>query len=367
MPARSDSVYLDYNATTPLCNAARASISDALEALGNASSVHSFGRSVRARIEDARDKVAKLSEVDSQAVTFTSGATEANALVIGGLQSSGTAKSVLCSAIEHPSVLENVAPDKIVRVTNEGVVDLDHLDASLREHAAPALVCIMAANNETGVVQPIEQAKEIITAHGGYLFCDMVQTPGKIPVQEFSRNADVYSVSAHKFGGPAGIGALVNPRGLEIAPSFHGGGQERKVRSGTENFLGIVGFGAAAQNVANLGIDESIRQRRDSLEQRLLASCPEAVIFGRSQARLPNTICVATPQVTSQQQLIKLDLAGFAVSAGSACSSGKIAKSHVLVAMGVSDLLAGTAIRISIGRETTQEELERFADTWSKL
>lgn len=366
MPTLNQPTYLDYNATAPTSNAAKLAITEALDRLGNPSSIHGPGRAARSLIEEAREHVAALAASSQAHVIFTSGATEANALAISAGRSAGRVSRVLCSAIEHPSILENLPSDARIPVTPDGCINLDDLEAQLSADGSPALVCVMAANNETGVIQPIEHVANLVHAYDGYLLCDMAQVPGKLDPLNFVPHADLITLSAHKFGGPMGVGALINYRDLQLQPLFAGGGQERKVRSGTENVAGIVGFGAAAREVLGHSEREPMRTLRDRLETALKAARQDAVIFGQDVERLPNTTCVALPGSGSQQQLIKLDLAGFAVSAGSACSSGKVSASHVLLAMGVSPDIAKCSLRISIGPDTRWSDLERFVEVWAK-
>jgi len=366
MPTKAANTYLDYNATTPTLPIAKTAMIKALDCVGNASSVHRDGRQARSLIEDARESVARLSASDPGQVTFTSGATEANAIAIGAASSQEEIHKVFCSAVEHPSVRDNVPQDCHLPVNADGLLNLEALREVLKTREGTLLVCVMAANNETGVVQPIEEIASLIREHECYLMCDMVQIPGKLLCNKFSVHADVITLSAHKFGGPKGIGALINKSDLNIKALYGGGGQERSIRSGTENVSGIVGFGAVAHEVSENPPDNVLDELRDRFEQAIQDVCADAVIFGRDARRLPNTTCVAVPGRTSEQQLIKLDLAGFSVSAGSACSSGKIAASHVLLAMGVSPELAKGSLRISIGKDTQWEDLERFVDAWSK-
>ncbi len=367
MPTLAEAVYLDYNATAPTSPAVMQAMMDALECAGNPSSVHGAGRAARALLEEAREAVAALVRSSPANVTFTSGATEANALAVTGAVGSGAVRQVFCSAIEHPSVLDNVPENARLPVTPDGTVDLDQLEATLTSHDTPLLICVMAANNETGVIQPIAQIASLVHENDGVLLCDMVQVPGKLNPSDFVPHADLITLSAHKFGGPKGIGALINTSGVQLQALFGGGGQERKLRSGTENVSGIAGFGAAAKAAIETPLDGAVAVLRDKLESALLQAREEAVIFGQDVARLPNTTCVALPGTSSEQQLIKLDLAGFAVSAGSACSSGKIAASHVLLAMGVEPELAKASLRISIGPDTPWSDLERFVEAWSKV
>jgi cysteine desulfurase len=325
--------------------------------------VHGFGRAARARLETAREQVAALVGARPSQVTFTSGGTEANNLAIGG---SARAR-VLVSAIEHDSVLTAAACEPIP-VARSGVVDLAALDRMLAAQRAPALVALMLANNETGVIQPVAEAARIAHAHGALLHCDAVQAAGKIAVDFAALGVDLMSLSAHKLGGPPGVGALIVADHVELQARQRGGGQERGRRAGTENLPGIAGFGVAAEIAgAELGAMTRVAAFRDDLERRVLAAVPAAVIFGRDATRLPNTACLGLPGLSSEVQVMRLDLAGVAVSAGSACSSGKVQPSHVLRAMGVDALTAGSAIRVSLGWRSSAEDVDHFVAAWTDL
>lgn len=367
MTVRNTRIYLDYNATAPVLSGVAASVCAALESVGNASSVHADGRAKRSIIEKARDSVSRLTGSPASSVTFTSGGTEANATIIQGLLKSGSVSDVFCSSVEHPSVYEHVTPENRVAVSANGVLDLDALEHVIKGQKAPFLFCLMLANNETGVLQPVKEAATIIHDHGGMLFCDAIQGPGKIHLDFKSLCADFYSVSAHKVGGPQGVGCVVSNSDIDLSPILIGGGQERMRRSGTENVSGIAGFGIAAEHVASVDEFSSVATLRDKLEQALIKARPDAVIFGQDVPRISNTTNVAIPGISSERQVIKLDLSGFSVSAGSACSSGKVSASHVLLAMGVSTELAESAIRISIGPETSWNDLRAFIDAWAVL
>ncbi|MBX6323655.1 MAG: cysteine desulfurase [Rhodospirillaceae bacterium] len=357
-------VYLDYNATAPLRPAARAALESALAETGNASSVHGPGRAARARIEAAREQVARLVEAAAEGVVFTSGGTEANNLALAGC---GRAR-VLVSAVEHDSVLRAAPDAEILPVTAEGVVDLAALEAALRRDGRPALVSLMLANNETGVIQPVAEAAAIARAHGALVHCDAVQAAGRIPVSLPGLGVDLLSLSAHKLGGPQGAGALVLRDGVELSPLLRGGGQERYRRAGTENVPGIAGFGAAADEAAaEPEVQGRVAALRDTLEAGLRAAEPSLVVFGAGAPRLPNTCCFAVPGLSAETLLIALDLAGVAASSGSACSSGKVRPSHVLAAMGVPPALARGAIRISLGWASRRADVERFLEAWRAL
>ena len=360
----SVSGYLDHNATTPVRPEAAAAVADVLAMTGNPSSVHRFGREMRRRLEDAREQVAALVGAVPAEIVFTSGGTEANTLAIRG---SGRPR-VLVSAIEHASVLAAADHAEPIPVDGRGVVDCGALEVILQADPAPALIAVMLANNETGVIQPIAEVTALARRHEALVHCDAVQAAGKIPIDVSTLGVDFLSLSAHKFGGPAGCGALIVRQGTAITAELAGGGQERGRRGGTENLPGIVGFGAAAEMAAaSFDAADQWARWRDELERRVIELAPATRIFGADAARLPNTSCLAMPGVTSTIQLMTFDLAGLAVSAGSACSSGKIARSHVLAAMGVPAAEADRAIRVSLGWTTRAEDIERFICTWSAL
>jgi len=364
----SERTYFDWNATAPLRAEARAAMLAALDSPGNASSVHGEGRSARQRLETARRQVAALVGAEAREVTFVSGATEANALAL----QPGIADRLFVSAVEHPSVLSGgrFAPEQveILPVDGNGIVDLDGL-ARVLEKAERPLVSVMLANNETGVIQPIAAIAAIVHAANGLLHVDAVQAAGRIPVDMRALGADLMSLSSHKLGGPQGAGALIVRAGLSVAPMIRGGGQERGVRAGTENVAAIAGFGAAAEAAsARLAVDAPrMAALRDRLEAGLRAATPDAVIFAAGVDRLPNTTLVALSGIKAETALIAFDLNGFALSSGSACSSGKVAASHVLAAMGVEPTLARAAIRISLGATTSESEVESLLIAWKKL
>lgn len=362
----AQTAYLDYNATAPLRPEVVRAMTDALQCHGNASSIHSLGRQARSRIEAARSVIASLVGAKANEVTFTSGGTEANNLALRG----APATQVLVSAIEHDSVVRATPPDSaVIPVLASGVIDLAALDALLADMDAPALVSVMLANNETGVVQPVARAADIARAHGALLHCDAVQAAGKMAIDRDALGADLLTLSAHKFGGPQGVGALIVRGGVEISPQIYGGGQERGRRGGTENGAAIIGFAVASGLAADTlpGVAAKMSALRDRLEDGVQTITPDAVFFGRDQQRLPNTSCFALPGVTAATQVMNLDLAGIAVSAGAACSSGKVARSAVLSAMGVDDSLAGAAIRISLGWATKAADIDTFLAAWEMI
>ena len=367
--------YLDWNATTPVHPAAKSAVVAALDCLGNPSSIHTEGRAARAILETARADVAALVGGEAENVVFTSGATEAvNALFRAGL-SGCCGKDIACamrpmvSAVEHSAVIAAAGVGaSIIPVDADGVVDAVVLRAMLAE-SGPALVAIQLANNETGVVQDIPALAEVIHAAGGALIVDAVQAPGKLPLDITKLGADAIFLSAHKFGGPKGVGAIVFPDSrTRLAQAFiGGGGQERGQRGGTENLPGIAGMGAAARTVREL--DEAAQkmiQLRDEFESRLNLLSPDAAILSQGVLRLPNTTCFAISDLAAERALIAFDLDGVAVSSGSACSSGKVKASHVLTAMGQPDWVKAGAIRVSIGPTTTFDDLERCLNSLAR-
>jgi len=372
MPER---VYLDWNATTPLRPEAKAAMAAAWDISGNPSSVHAEGRQARRLVEEARASISAAVGGRPQDVIFSSGGTEANALALtpGLRRGAGQpAERLLVSAIEHTSVLsggrfpaETIAT---IKVTPSGVVDLGHLRALLHD-GPPALVSVMLANNETGAIQPVAEVAEIVHAAGGLLHVDAIQALGKLPFDIRSMGADLVTLSAHKIGGPKGVGALVlaaDVQGLE--PLLRGGGQELGRRAGTENVAGIAAFGAAAKAAMGLleGNAARLRALRDSLEQGLRQTRGMIVFSGDAQ-RLPNTTLFTVPGLKAETAVIGFDLAGIAVSSGSACSSGKVQPSHVLAAMGLGRDLAQGAVRLSLGWSTSQTDIDMTLEAWRTL
>jgi cysteine desulfurase len=356
--------YLDWNATAPLRPEAATAMTAALDECGNASSVHRWGRAARQRVESAREAVAALIGADPDGVVFVSGGTEANHLALLG---SGRER-VLVSAVEHGSVLQAVPDAERIAVDASGIVDRARFEAQLAADPRPVLVSVMLANNETGIIEPVGDIAAIAHRHGALFHCDAVQAAGKIPVAIAKISADLVSLSAHKLGGPPGIGALVVAGGTQLAPAIRGGGQERGRRAGSENLPGIAGFAAAASAAAeSLAEYEQLRRLRDSLEASVLATASEAIVIAAAAARLPNTSAIALPGISAETQIIALDLDGVMVSAGAACSSGKVGPSHVLQAMGAAPGIAGSTIRVSLGWSTTEAEIDHFLQVWTAM
>ena len=353
--------YLDYNATAPLRHEVRDAMLDVMAAPANPSSVHGFGQKARLKVEDARAQLAALTGSKPEEVIFTSGGTEANAMAL-----MRDWPQVLIGATEHAAVREAAPQAEILAIDSNGLIDLDDLDARLAEAPAGSLVSVMAANNETGVIQPLAPIIEIAHRHDALVHSDAVQALGKIPLDFGASGIDLMSLSAHKIGGPTGVGALIQREGIAANPLSRGGGQERNRRPGTENVAGIIGFGAAAALADVAAYNAHCRPLRDLLEARITKAVPEAVIIAAATERLANTTCLALPGRVAETQIMALDLKGIAVSAGAACSSGKVKSSHVLEAMGAGDL-AACAIRISCGWASTKDDIERLAEVWINL
>ncbi|SDW40151.1 cysteine desulfurase [Ruegeria halocynthiae] len=332
-------VYLDHNATAPLGPEARAAMSAAMDLVGNPSSVHAEGRAAKAVVENARAQIATAFGADGADIIFTSGATEAAALAMAGRDLQG-------AAIEHDAV--RAWTSEVLPTSTEGRIAVSQASQST----------LQLANSETGIVQALPS---------GLAVTDTTQAFGKLPIAFNWLGAEMALISAHKIGGPKGIGALVMKRGTDLAAQIKGGGQEMGRRSGTENVIGIVGFGAAAQAASKAladGVWEKVSELRNILEDALEAGSKATIFVGKDQERLPNTSCFVTPGWKGETQVMQMDLSGFAISAGSACSSGKVRASAVLTAMGFDGQTAANAIRVSLGPETTEEDVLRFAETW---
>ncbi|KUL96405.1 cysteine desulfurase [Bosea sp. WAO] len=380
--------YLDHNATTPVRPAVAEAMLRALQTTGNPSSVHGEGRAARAAIEAAREQVAALCAAKTANVVFTSGGTEANATVLApGLSDCSGGRDcvrapvalLLHGATEHPCVRDGhrfaAGSVEAIPVDGDGLADLGWLAARLARHAEErpaerALVSLQLANNETGVIQPVAEAAAIARRHGALIHSDAVQAAGKVAIDIEALGVDILTLSAHKLGGPQGVGAIVFRTGaLELADKpMRGGGQERGWRAGTENVVGIVGFGVAAAEAKAALASEAVRLAglRDALEVGLAKLAPKTMVFGGKVARLPGTSAFATPGIKAETALIMLDLAGVALSSGSACSSGKVKRSHVLAAMGVDPAMSAGALRASLGWTTSGADIERFLVAYAK-
>ena len=361
--------YLDWNATAPIRPEARDAMIAAMDLVGNPSSVHAEGRAARALVEKSRAKSAAAFGADGADIVFTSGATEAAALATGWKAPAGPLpeRKIIASAVEHDCIEAQAGYAPRLGVDGEGRVSLTGLDEFAN---SGHIFAIQSANSETGVLQEIETLwAELKAVDADRTLCltDATQSFGKVPFAFNWSGADMAIISGHKLGGPKGIGALVMKQGTDLAAQITGGGQEMGRRSGTENIIGIAGFAAAAeaaQRDLENGVWEHVSQLRKILEKALVADDNKTIFVGKGAARMPNTSCIATPGWKAETQVMQMDLAGFAISAGSACSSGKVRASRVLGAMGYDDATASSAIRVSIGPTTAEEDVLRFADAW---
>lgn len=370
--------YLDHNATTPLRPEAKKAALRAMAHAGNASAVHEEGRQARRIIEEARADIAALVGAEPKNITFNSGGSEAAATLLApGFRKSGkpAAERLIVSALEHSAVLNggrfNAEAVSIVPVSDKAVIDLNALEKTLAASRAPALVMVMLANNETGVIQPVAEATMLAHKYNGYLATDAVQALGKTDFTLETTKADALFVSGHKIGALPGVGAVIRAsEEIQLGdPLIRGKKQEGGLRAGTENIPGIASFGAAARILQEKGPQERIKIKslRDFMEQRLSTISPEVVIIGQAQARLCNTSCLLVPKRIAETLVMAFDLAGIAIGAGSACSSGKLAPSHVLTALGYDEVEARSALRISLGWTTTEQDIEVFCDQWARL
>ncbi len=363
--------YLDYNATTPVRPEVIDSVCAAMATIGNSSSVHAEGRAARAIVEEGREKLRAFVNAPVNGVILTGGGTEAIHSALNGAVRSGAVKRIFVSAIEHAAVPANAAETGVAvesfPVTNSGVADLDWLQDRLRGHYAPRdggfLVCLMFANNETGVIQPVAEAAAITHEKGGLLFVDAAQAVGKVAVNFLMSGADLMAITAHKFGGPIGVGALIARPNLPLHPVMRGGGHESNRRAGTHNVPAIAGLGTACelgdQSIAKAPALGAMRDR-----MQIAAEDAGAVVWGKEAARLPGTLSMSAPGFSSQTQLMAMDLAGIAISSGSACSSGKTKPSHVLAAMGADEELSKCGIRVSMGWNSTDDDVDAFCRAW---
>jgi len=356
-------IYLDANATMPMKPAVRAAIGEAMERHGNPSSVHRYGRIARRYVEEARASVAALVGAKPAEVIFTSGGTEANNLILSNYT------SVITSAIEHDSVLAFSVPENRLPVTPDGVVDLAAAEEMLKKAPRGSLVSVMLVNNETGVIQPVAELAALAKKYGHDVHTDAVQAAGRLPIDFVALGVDALTVSAHKIGGSQGMGALVVKESIALKPLIIGGGQERNRRAGTENVPAIVGFGTAAQLAADdLRDMPRLTILRDALQNRLgELGGDDVLVVGANSPRIANTLSFVLRGISGETQVAAMDLAGIAVSAGSACSSGKVKASHVLRAMGYEDEVAGCALRISLGWHTQTQEIDRCIEAWHGL
>lgn len=367
----AEHIYLDYNATAPVRPEVVAAMREALELGGNPSSVHSTGRRARGLVERSRAHIAGFLGAVPEALVFTSGGTEANGLALTGPVRSGRADALIIGATEHDAVRAPArrlgVPMFELRVSGDGVPDLAHLDDLLKtciDRGLTPLVSVMHANNETGVLSPIRQIVDMVKdTTKGLVHTDAVQTIGRVHVDVAALGVDLLSLSGHKLGGPPGIGVLFVAEGLALDPLIEGGGQELGRRSGTENVPAIAGLAAAIEALDR--DDHPFAEWRDRFEAHLMDAVPDAVVFGAGAPRLDNTTCFGVPELIGETQVMALDLAGFEVSSGAACSSGKVARSTVLAAMGQPDTISNSAIRLSLGWASRETDLERCLAAWT--
>jgi len=364
-------IYFDYNATAPLHkNVIKKIQSLKFEEFGNPSSVHKIGRNSKKIVEEVRRNILSTLKAKNYDLIFTSGATESNNLAIKGFIKKNNIKTIYSLETEHASVIDVVKnleiEKKFFKINSNGTVNLKEIEEELSKQTNPFLVSIMFANNESGIIHPIKQISKIVKKYKGIIHCDGVQSLGKIEIDLDNLDVDLFSISSHKIGGPTGIGALLINSRNNISPEITGGGQEKNLRSGTENFLGIVGFGEVINEVKNLTniCNSEIKNNRDLLEANLKKLSNEIKIFGEDTDRLGNTCYFAYPSMTSENQVIALDQKGICISSGAACSSGKVEPSHVLKAMKVDDKYIHSAIRVSLGWDSTKEQIETFFSVW---
>ncbi len=366
--AMKNMIYLDYNATAPIRRAVITAVAEAMAVYGNPSSVHGAGREARALVEQARAQVAALAGARARDVTFCSGGTEASNTVIRG----AGAASLIISSVEHDCVRAAAEASGLpvyeIPVDGDGVVDMTMLEHHLKEAPKPALVSVMYANNEMGAIQPIADIVALAHENGARLHTDAVQAAGKIMIDRTALGADYLTLSAHKIGGPQGVGAIISAPTAPLKALIAGGGQELSRRSGTENVAGIVGFGVAAlEAMADIAMADKLGIMRDRLESEIKAHTNAAQIVAERAPRLANTSCIAMPGVKGETQVMHFDLSGICVSSGSACSSGKVKVSHVLDAMGYEAGVADASVRISLGYNTSDDDIDRFVAAWKKL
>ncbi len=356
--------YLDYNATAPIRPEVLSLVTQIMGEVGNASSVHDYGRHAHKYVEDARQQVAKLCHVKTDQVIFTSGATESINTMLCGYRD----KRVLISSIEHPAVLGAAPHADLIPVTPDGIVNMEAYKQILNDGEPPALVSVMLVNNETGVIQPVAEMAKLAHDCGALFHTDAVQGAGRIDISLDTLGVDFMSLSAHKMAGPQGVGAIIFKEGLDLPKFMLGGGQEKNCRAGTYNTAGIAGMGLAAKHaMTDIKHYKDLEKMRDYLESKIHKITNEAVIYGANAPRVGNTCNVGFPHISAQTQVMALDLDGIAISSGSACSSGSFKASHVLTAMGADKKQAKSALRISLGWATNSSDIEHFLESWSKI
>lgn len=356
-------IYLDYNATTPIRPEVIEITAKAMNAHGNASSIHGCGRNARKMVEEARAHVGAMAGVSAKQVIFNSGATEANNTILRGY----TDRPLLVSAIEHPSAYFCGRDIIEIPVLSNGLIDMNAFTSLLRKHKNP-VVSVMLVNNETGVIQPVRDIARMVKEVDGIMHTDAAQAAGRIAIDFDELDVDFMSLCAHKFGGPQGVGALIFRQGMTFPKFIHGGGQEKRARAGTENVAGIAGFGEASRlAIRDLKEFQKLSTLRDKMIEGILASSPKVTVYGLDAPRVSNTVSCSVEGINSAIFLINLDLEQVCISSGAACSSGAVKPSRVLLAMGVSEEISKTGLRISMGWNTQEAEIEQFLKIWTKL
>jgi cysteine desulfurase len=352
-------IYLDYNATAPLLPAVKQAFVDGLEMYGNPSSVHQVGVKARRVVEQAREDLASFVGAKPHQVLFTSGGSEANTMVLASF----AGREILVSSVEHDSVLNVPVAKTLIPVDEEGLVDLQALEALLQSRPV-SLVSVMAVNNETGVIQPISEIATLVHQYGAELHVDAVQAFGKLPLDFINSGIDFMTLAFHKVGGMKGMGVVVATAHELLVPLIYGGTQEKRLRAGTENVPLFASLSVLVKELReNTAKTLEIQGLRDYIQQQL----KDCIVLGKNAPRVANTLCVAMPFVKAETQVIAFDLSGVAVSSGSACSSGKVQSSHVLRAMGIPENIASSAIRVSLGWQTTESDAQIFITTWNAL
>jgi cysteine desulfurase len=362
MMARERKIYLDYNATTPMLPVAKEAVLQLMDKAYNPSSTHACGREAKAILEQARKSVRNAigADDDRYQVVFTASGTESNNIALNSFP------HTIASCIEHPSILQIIGQG-VLPVDNNGVVILEDAEKIIAQAKSPFLVSVMAANNEVGTIQPIKELAALTHKYGGKFHTDASQAIGKIPFSADEVGADLITVTSHKLGGGAGAAALVFDKSIDIKPIMRGGGQEFRYRPGTQNVAAIAGFASACDNIHRYFKADNIADMRNQLESKILHYAPDALVLAGAVKRLPNTSCIYMPGVASETQVMHFDLKGIALSAGSACSSGKISLPHVPMSMGLSEAMARQTIRVSLGFYTTQEDIAEFVKAWIEL
>ena len=365
-------IYLDYNATAPLQKTIKQDLIDLIDGGYNASSLHSNGRKARYIVESTRKNILKMLGLDEKefSLVFTSGGTESNNLVINNFK----AKTIITSPTDHLSILNcrDICEDfRLIELSKTGLVNLDYLENILKSatHPENILVSVIYANNETGIIEQVKEISDLCKKYHSYFHTDAVQVLGKIDVDFQKLNPDFITLSGHKIGAPIGLGILVYKKKIDIQPIFFGGGQEKNLRSGTENIIAIKGFEKALEKIKKDLASNIKRMKflRDLLEEKIISLSKNVKIIGKDLDRLPNTSNIISSGVSSEQQIIEFDLNNIAISSGSACSSGKIGKSHVLMAMGIDPNDIGSSIRVSIGPENCENDINKFVEVWKKI